>query len=484
MSQNSKPEEALKLIENNLRAAFADIRNRNHVVDTLKIDEECQEIGRKLMVNHLGNSPAKGGLNKKLNIYISAEIYLVGGHTREIEDWIKDTYKDRENIIILSGLMRKSQKEELEKLASENIKIIGTNEVSLVKRIEWLQNLLRELNPDVIFVSTTPFDVVALATIQPELVNKLYWNLSLDCSISIGLHLKGITKIIVKRPYIYFYFREFLKLKNLVYIPFNRPDSIGQLDHYVSNDRQKKIITASCASAHYKIETCYAHKFTSVIPNILKITGGTHIHIGAISEAGLKDLYSNMDNLGVSRGKFILIKRVERLAKFLHENDVDILIQTFPFGGGLVSVEAMEAGKMIINHKNYSSYLLTPSDFCYEESLSWSNPDELYEYLKKLDRDEIVRQSKISRNFYEKHNKSENLRKICDLENMSGINIDDKKEAIDEMFHYKIDHYQKYLDELELSKIKNPRKSLAKRLYNSVKKRIPYIKKNQNERPD
>lgn len=465
-------EEDLQSIKHNLELVSYDQRTRSTLLDTLEVDKACQEIGHKILQSHF-QSHQKRQINKNLNVYITGEIYLHGGHSREIEDWITNIYSNRENILIISGSIKHSHMEELEKLAAQNIRVIYTDETCLEKRVKWLQNVLVNLNPDVIFVSTTHNDVVVLAALQPELVNKLYWNLSLDNSVSIGLHLTMISKIIVKRPYIYFYLKD-LGLSNLSYIPFNRPDFVGDLKQYVSTDPGKKIITASCTSSSHKIEMSYAHKFTTIIPNILKITGGKHIHIGAISKSGLNDLYSNIDALGVSRDKFVVINHVPSLAKALIENDIDILIQTFPVSGGLVSIEAMEAGKMIVNHNNYASYSHNVADFCYRESFSWTTPDELYDFLAKIDRAEIIRQSLLSRASYEKNNKSENLRTIADLEIMAGIDIKDQQEFIKELYRYRIDHYQKHLDWIEMDKKsasnKLKKKSFVRRFSDSLKK--------------
>ena len=487
MTNNKKSDQelelALKSIEADLRLVVNNRSSRYNFVQTPEVDFACQEIGREIMHNHFGFAYDKI-FNSNLNVYISGAVYLSGGHTREIEDWIKNTYKDRENIIIISGALKHSDWQQLENFKAQNIKVFYTDELGIVARIKWLQSLLLKLKPDAIFVSTTPTDLVALAALQPELVNKLYWNLSLDSGASIGLHLKPITKIIVKRPYFYFYLRDKLKLNNLTYIPFNRPDVVGKLDAYVSSDETKKIITASCTSTSYKIESEYKYRFIEVVPNILKITGGTHFHFGGISEGGLAKLQANLDKLGVPREKFVLIKYVPSLAKALIERDVDILLQTFPFGGGLVTIEALQAGKMIINNKNYATYLNNLSDFCYQDSFNWSKPEELYDYLRKLDRQEIIRQSKLSRELYEKNNDSAKLRLASDVNNMVGLEIDSQEEYIAKLYDYELDYYQKFVDEAKANySFEITRKSLFTRLRNSLKKRYAKIRKKLFRKP-
>jgi hypothetical protein len=498
---NNHLEEALSEISDDLHQIAEDKTVLSTFIDAKDVDNLCQEIGKKIISGEKKTLDlCKKPFDQKLNVYITGEVYIHGGHTREIEDWINHTYSDRKNIIIISRPLQNSHKEQIEKLKSQNIQFIynelGGNRTQYIK---WLQLQLAKLRPDVIFVSTTPTDIVSLAALQPELINKLYWNLSLDHGVSIGIHIKSITKIIVKRPYLYFYLKDKLKLSSPIYIPLNRPDVIGKIDQYVSTDQQKKIVTCSCTSSAHKIESDYRYKFTDVIPNILKITEGHHIHIGAISSNSLQNLYDNMDKLGLDRNKFVHIKWVDSLAKALIENDVDILLHTFPIGGGLVTIEAMEAGKMLINHRNYGSYLFNLSDFCYEGVFSWSEPEELYSYLKSLTRDEIIKHSKISRRHYEQNHQSENLKDISDVNKMNGVEVESRRAAINEQFNYGIDYYQKYFDDLPYKKeAKNhwketpeifvkddsrKKKTLGEKYKNSCQKRLNFvislIKKNE-----
>ncbi len=482
----SSLEEKLQTLGDELRLMDNQAKDiANFFADTKKVDDLCQEIGQEIIKNDekiisLCQKPFK----QNLNVYISFALYDHGGHTREIEDWINETYSDRENVILLSMPSQDSHKKQLQKFADSNVRIIhNSSKCSLVERVQWIQKQLAEIRPEAIFVSTALIDTFVLAAIQPQLVNKLYWNLSLDSGISPGLHIKSITKIIVKRPYLYFYLKEKLKLTNLAFIPFNRPDVVGDLSNYVSREVDKKTITASCTSAPHKISSSYEHKFIEVIPTILSITKGSHIHIGAILPEELEKLHLNMQKLGVDKDKFIRIEFVTSVAKALIENDVDILIQTFPIGGGLVTIEAMQSGKMIINNKNYRSHLLNVSDFCYEGAFAWSDPSELYKYLKNLTRDEIVRQSHLSRQHYQKNNHSKNLKTISDPRNMVGISIDEKKDYVDEQYNYALDYYQKFLEDLK-SKIANPnklptlrKKTFTAKIKNSLIKRTTSLKK-------
>lgn len=470
-------ENKLRLLEADLSLVSSYSLNSCDFIDTSDVDKECQNIGYEILKNSpdILNKVKNNQINQKLNVYITAVVYSAGGHTREIDDWISNIYPDQENIIILTDKTSLSDIKQLHKFKEQNITVLANDLDNKVDQIKWLQLKLAELRPGRIFVSTTRTDVISLAALQEELVNELYWNVSLDHNVSIGLHLKSITKILVKRPYLYFYLKDKLNFKNLAYIPFNRPDLVAVKQ---SENNLDRIITASCTSSSSKIESKYKYKFVEIIPQILKITNGSHIHIGQISKDGLIEIYDNLKKLGLNKDQFIIIPHTESLADTLVKEKVDILFQTFPIPGGLVTIEAMEAGVMIINHKCYSSYLYNVSDFCYEEAFVWSEPEELFDYFKKLNKEEIRNQSKASRKFYERNNNSAIFKDIMNSDDITGIEIDKKKELINKMYDYPLNYYRRQADYKDLlftsfakkesflrRKIRKIKKSFKKRLY-------------------
>lgn len=439
------------IIKNNLEAALAEISkilaiatsdqdSILNLIDVLEVDQMLQLIGKKILQEQKFDFGNKN-INKNLNVYLSEEVYKNGGHTREIEDWINNTYSNKENILIITGFFYNSDKNVLKKLKEKNIKVLinyNASSKDRVGNIKWLQQQLYNLKPNAIFLSSTRSDIISIAALQPELSEKLFLNLSLDHGVSPGIHIKHLTKIIVKRPYLYFYLKDKFNFQHLVYVPLNRPDVI-KLKEFRLKSLDEEIITASCTSAAQKIETNYIYKFVEVIPQVIKATGGKHIHVGAMSQEGLSRLYNIMDELGINRNRFIKIDHVASLARFLSENDVDILIQTFPIWGGLVTIEAMQAGVAIINHKHLYSYILNAVDSCYKEAFSWKRPEELYEFLQGLNREEISNQKKLSRDYYLKYHDPKLLSNFVDIENFVGIDVSDLENFIKKEFNYNVD---------------------------------------------
>jgi hypothetical protein len=481
-------EEIKKLIEKNdlektlaaiykiLEQASSDEESLLQLIDAPEIDSMLQSIGKKILQKDSNLSFKKNKpINKNLNVYITEEVYSGGGHTREIEEWIESTYKERENIVIVTGFFYNSHKDQLQKFKDKNIKfLINYNATSKdrVSNIKWLQDQLLSLRPEVIFLSTTRLDIVSIAALQSEVIDKLYLNLSLDHGISPGIHIPHLTKIIVKRPYLYFYIKKNIGLNNLIYIPFNKSDFTNL--NNITLECRDYIVTASCTYSSQKIESSYVYNFTEIIPGIIKATKGRHFHIGAISSQALEDLYRNMDMLDLDRNLFTRIEFVDNLAIALIEKKVDILIQTFPLSGGLVTIEAMQAGVMIINHKHLYSYLFNIVDFCYEGSFFWKEEKELYGFLSKLSKEEILTQKKNSRNCYLQYHSPKSIENLVKIDNFIGVNAEILADFIAKEYDYNLNYFAKSLAKANKNNIikhNYKRRSILYRLKKSLRKR-------------
>ena len=65
---------------------------------------------------------------------------------------------------------------------------------------------------------------------------------------------------------------------------------------------------------HYHREQIpYAYRYEKLVPHILKASGGTHIHIGTLSERMLSIIRRGLDELAVSHDRFIHIEYVPNL---------------------------------------------------------------------------------------------------------------------------------------------------------------------------
>ncbi len=374
----------------------------NYFIDVKDIDLECQKIGKEILDQNFSLRKIENSRNNTV-VFITTVLLSHGGGARMLEDYI-NIYKKlgMECVIIVTGL-RESHKEVIKKFQA-NAEVILINSDSYYGRIFELQNLLAKINPEITFMFHFHSDFVALCGVQKELVNKIYLVLILDHSVSIGVHIPYLTKIIVNRKYLLHYLRDKAGIEEnkLCYIPLTKIDQLS-----AEKIRNRKYMvdgtvnTASCTSCVSKINDLYKYRFVESIVEILKITKGKHFHIGAINQSQLDFIKNSLKQLGIEEESFIHIPQTECLAQFFFKNDIDVLIQTFPIGGGLVTIEAMQAGLKIVTHLHAYSYIYNMQDWHYPEAFFWSNVEDFYNHMRSLNKENIYEEGLISRKYYE-----------------------------------------------------------------------------------
>ncbi len=373
----------------------------DHFVDCPEIDFECQKIGAEILSSKK-NITLKD-FNHNTVAIITSFILNNGGHTRQIENYIDIYQKHGKECVIIVSNKEDSDKEIIEKFLSRNIKILFCYSGSIINKIGQLQDFLIETRAEQTIV-LTGVDLVLISALQPTLVDKLYWNLNCDHSISLGLHIPYITKIMVFRAYLMHYLHHYIKIdkQKLCLITLSKNDTISDEQLAIRFARKNdKIITASCTSTRTKINEDYIYKYSEIVPEILKITKGKHMHIGDISKKQIKDIQQKLQQFNIPQDSFVLVNHTSNFPNFLIDNKVDILIGTFPVGGGLVSVEAMMSGVKIICHEHAYSYLYNTRDMIYPEAFFWSTSEELYNHIKSLNIDQITNEGLLARKFYQ-----------------------------------------------------------------------------------
>jgi hypothetical protein len=93
----------------------------------------------------------------------------------------------------------------------------------------------------------------------------------------------------------------------------------------------------------------------------------------------------------------------------LHDFTVDVYLASFPYGGGRTLVEAMGAGVPTVLHSHVTNRMLGGFDMAYEGAFVWRQPEELLDYLQKIDSRILKAQSREARRWYERYHREEAL---------------------------------------------------------------------------
>ncbi len=413
-----------------------------HFIDTPEIDVRSQNIGRKILKEKSLNNLPK--FDENVVAFITTKVSIYGGGTRMIEDWINIYKSYGKRLVIIITSRSECDDVAINDCNGRGVEIFYVEEGDCYSRIKSMQEILIELRPNISFLCAFAMDITVLSAIQESLVNKLYLNLILDHGCSTGLHIPYITKIITYRPYLAYYIKKYVKIdeSKIIYIPLSKDDKACNKVNSRECMKDGRIITASSTSYQYKISDSYKYRYIDVVIKILEITKGQHIHIGAISQYQINYIQNSLKSLNLDASSFIVVSHVPCLAEYLVSKHVDILIQTFPSGGGITCIEAMQAGIKIISHIHSYSYLYNAVDMLYPECFFWKEPGELYSHIKGLKKNDIITEGIASRKYFNDHL---NIKQFFTKDDVNGKDVDYSK--VEEQFSYSLDYFS-YLKEL------------------------------------
>lgn len=271
------------------------------------------------------------------------------------------------------------------------------------RRLTWLQKRLLEIHPVRVYLFNHHQDSVAVAAIQPgmELHGSFYHHG--DHHLCLGLYLTHLEHI-DSHPMGYHNCRDTLGINNS-YIPLTVGEKGSRpLDRPFLSDG---MLTTCTAARSNKIEIPYFLSYLDLVPQLIKATGGRHIHIGRLTPWALFKIRLGLKRFGIGHERFIYMPWVPSVWNTLHNYRVDLYISSFPYGGGLTLIEAMGAGVPVVLHRHIFSRLLSVIDLAYPEAFCWRYPDELINYCIRLKPENLEEQSILSRKQFEKFHKWE-----------------------------------------------------------------------------
>ena len=196
----------------------------------------------------------------------------------------------------------------------------------------------------------------------------------------------------------YHYCRDQLGIENC-YLPLTAEDK-----HFFSLQTAfttgGKLTTATAARSN-KVEIPYYVSYLDVIPEVLLVTGGRHIHIGKLTPWALRRMRNRMRKLGISEEKLVYMEWTPSVWKTLQDYQVDVYLASFPYGAGLTLIEAMGAGIPVIMHQHMYSRVLGGLELAYPEAFHWSDPAHLLAHLRSLEPASLFLESGLARRHYQ-----------------------------------------------------------------------------------
>lgn len=371
------------------------------------LDESCQHIGRRNL--EIGGIAEPPDSTSDITVYIASKLQSSGGHTAAMLDVIKLSPK-RRSIILVTGVCGKTDYSALHRRLNEvqDVELINVPPGGHLQKLTWIQNYLQKIKPSVVWLFNHHQDSVAVAAVQPNRGYHLYYYHHGDDRLCLGVCLGFATHYDIS-PINYHRCRDEVGLEGNKYLPQTATDLLA-----VSREpNMDSVGLVTCTAAGFnKVEVDYYAQYVDVIPQVLSITGGSHIHIGRLTLFARWRLRRIMQRLGVPSRSFVYIPHVHSVWRALQDYKVDLYIASFPYGGGKTMVEVMGAGVPIIIHKNIADRMIGGLDMVYDGAPTWRDPAELYHLLAQFNQQFLGEQRVLARAWYEKYHSPDVIREI------------------------------------------------------------------------
>lgn len=413
---------SLSIIHDIVEKVFTEPLLTSQVFGSRELDQLCLHIGRQ---NFSNMTLKNGGLCPFMSvrpriIYVVSRLQRSGGHSRLVQDFIL-AQPEKHHLILSTGVAGPSDTDYLSKLYADNdaVQFMIAPRDDLHSRLDWLQRILIECQPEHVYLLNHHQDSVAVAAVVPELGLKGSFLHHGDHHLSLGVHLEHLTHIDL-HPMGYHYCRDELGVDNQ-YLPLTFEDKSTE-KRQSKFKRDGFLITATAARSN-KIEIPYYVSYLDIIPRVLKSTRGRHIHIGKLTPWALRHMRSQMRKLGVSKDRLIYIEWTPSIWNSLRDYEVDVYIASFPYGAGLTLIEAMGAGVPVVLHRHMYSRVLSGLELAYDSAFNWTQPEELINYLGALTPESIGIESKLARSHYKKNHHPDILRSYLQDPNSFQLDI-------------------------------------------------------------
>lgn len=349
-------------------------------------DAALHRLGREWMASSSLEWPAPDAAasTRSRDVYLATQLYETGGHTALIGDFVRALDGDdgsggrgtgRRSHLILTGPQDPFplQPAIARRIAIPADRITLLTGSTLLERVSELFAQLHMLRPERLFLFQHPHDVLASVCAQPEIAPARLLVHHSDGYPTFGLHLPEV-QVIDLNP-------SAVALTRVLGgqswgLALTAPDpGPGPRDFL----RRGALVTASCGIAH-KFFRDYAPSYPEIVAQLLRATGGWHVHVGALDEDRRDRIDRALDAAGVGRERFEYIPYTASLATTLWDRGCDIYLASFPISGARARAEVLAAGIPYLRHSTLPLETSVPRP----GDISWHRLPDLLECLRSL----------------------------------------------------------------------------------------------------
>jgi hypothetical protein len=395
------PGTTLARIQRLVDELFCEPMNVARVFGSQRLDALCQKVGRgNLQRIGLAHPPAP---DEAVTVYIASRLQASGGHTAALRDVIRLAPPHR-SVILLTDTCGRTRRADVRARFGDlpQVEVEYAPPGSHLHKLTWLQQRLQALHPGSVWLFNHHQDSVAVAAVQPDRGYRVHYYHHGDDRLSLGVYL-GYGRHFDSMPLPFHNCRDAVRVHDNEYLPLTVPD-LGETTY--GSDGPEGLVTCTAAGFN-KLEVEYFVQYVDVVPEILRITRGRHVHIGRLSPQARWRIRRRLRELGVPSSAFVYIPYVPSVWRSLQEHGVDLYLASFPYGAGRTLVEVMGSGIPAVLHRHCTSRMIGGLDMAYDGAWTWRDPQELYAMLRGADRQTLRQQGRLARAWYEKYHREE-----------------------------------------------------------------------------
>lgn len=402
LAANGRSSELLEAICDFVMDVISRETTLGRVLSSPQLDEMCLKLGR------LMPTPAPKGRDEDQIVFVVTALYRGGGHSRVLLDLASADPAGKFKVLV-TNLRHDYPVDDIQDV----FRFVGAATADTVEvappgdatgRLRWLQQRLAALRPARTYLLQHNYDFIAIAAAQPELVGRLIYIHHCDHSLTLGVHVPHATHIDLD-PRIFYSCRDHLGITGNAMWPLTAPVAQHRADLPFLATGHLTTCTSGTThkfdASYFKEHLPYALSYAAIVAVLLKEGGGTHLHIGQLSDRMVGDIQRELDAAGIGRDRFVNIPVVPNLADALIEHRVDAYVGSFPYGGGRATVEVMGAGVPLLMHSNYRSIFFSNSVEAYPGAMIWRTPGELAQHLHAITPELLQSQAHAARRHYE-----------------------------------------------------------------------------------
>jgi hypothetical protein len=374
------------------------------------LDDLCVEIGAAaLCLPKLASGIETGDLRHIANsaTFLASRLQASGGHTRVIEDFVRLLPHEQKHLLVTEMVGRSDRCDAATRFSRLGAVVEYAPRGNALFRLLWLQRRLREIGGRDVYLFNHHDDSVAVAGVAATGQAKVHFYHHGDHHLCLGVHLAGMRHIDI-HSFGYHNCRDSLHVADNVYLPLTAEDLGARPDNQPF--RVGGALTTCTAAGWNKLEAPHSIQYVNVVPMMLAMTGGQHIHIGRLTPLARWRIHLGLRKFGIDSSAFVYIPHVASVWGALQQFNVDLYVSSFPVHGARTMVEVMGAGVPIAVHDHPTSRFLGGMDMAYPEAFLWREPEELLAICRNATAEQLRDHSIAARNHYWKYHRPELLR--------------------------------------------------------------------------